>query len=214
MDRYLTDDEQKRILITAKRVNTPEAQRDYHVMGALLYSGMRINEFRLSTRADVEAALRSGYLFIPREHRKGKRRDHDIYVTEQLRAHLKALLLMDGAAPMTGPLVTGRDGMRPMSVRNYQLRVSYWAQEAGVLLGVSPHWFRHSRAMHILHNSTSVDPMAIVQRSLGHASRSSSAIYTSPSRESVERDLDAIDGRAGRKPSRAAQRAAFERREG
>lgn len=214
MDRYLTDDEQRRMIAAAKLVNSPEAQRDYRMMQVLLLSGLRGTEFLLITRADVESGLKSGYLFIPREHRKGKRLDHQVYLTQPLREALKALLLMSGAAPMSAPLVPGRDGERPMTLRNLQQRVKHWAEEAGVFLPVSPHWFRHSRAMSLLRGSTSADPMGVVQRVLGHANRNSTAIYAGPTREDIEQDLDAIDGRGGRKPSLNAQRAAFVRRAG
>lgn len=221
MQRYLTPEEQRRILAAALRENTDLAQRDHHIMGALLYSGLRITEFSLIQRQDAEAALIGGYLFIPRENRKGAERadgkrtritDHSVLVTQPLRHHLTALLDLCENPDRTAPLVLGRDGGSPMTARNFQQRVRHWAREAGITLPVSPHWFRHTRAMNLLRASQSKDPMGVIQHALGHASRNSTAIYAGPSREEIEAELHRADGRTGRRPSKAAMRREYTHR--
>ncbi|MTD32434.1 tyrosine-type recombinase/integrase [Paludibacterium denitrificans] len=129
MERYLTPNEQQQLLNAAYRVNDPLAQRDYHIMAALLHSGCRITEFSLITLGDTFDALKTGYLFIPRENRKGGKRDHKVFVTKALRLHLVALINLNGSQLSSDPLVPGRFG-QPLTVRNYQQRIRYWAKEA------------------------------------------------------------------------------------
>jgi site-specific recombinase XerD len=47
-------------------------------------------------------------------------------------------------------------------------------QRAGILLKVSPHWFRHSHASHALERGT---PITLVQHTLGHASLATTGLY-------------------------------------
>lgn len=213
MERYLTVAEQQHLLRTAQRVNEPLAQRDYHIMAALLYSGCRIGEFSRLCLGDVWSALKSGYLFLPREYRKGGRRDHRVLLTRPLRLHLVALLNLRGDGLAEDALVAGRFG-GAMSVRSYQQRIAYWAEQAGLPMRVSPHFFRHSRAMNIMRCSEAADPRGIVQQALGHSSVATTGIYTAPSREQVAQVLEAVDGRGGRGESMAALRRDFLRRVG
>lgn len=213
MERYLTPVELQQLLNAAKRINDPLAQRDYHIMATLALSGMRIGEFSLVTLGDVWEALKTHYLFIPREHRKGGKRDHKVYVTHALRLHLFALASSNHSQDASSPLVPGRFG-GPMTVRSFQQRISYWTAEAGLPLNVTPHWFRHTRAMNIMRNSESSDPRGIAQAALGHASINSTAIYTKPAREDVEQALDHIDGSKGRRVTLNQLRREFDRRVG
>ncbi|EEG08207.1 tyrosine-type recombinase/integrase [Pseudogulbenkiania ferrooxidans] len=213
MERYLTPTELQQLLNAARRVNDPLAQRDYHVMAALSLSGCRIGEFSLITLGDAWDALKTGYLFIPRENRKGGKRDHKVFVTRPLRLHLVALLNMNDSQLASEPLVPGRFG-QPLTVRNYQQRVAHWAKEAGLSIKVTPHFFRHTRAMNIMRSSEAHDPRGIVQNALGHNSIASTGIYTQPSHEDIENTLEAIDGHGGRRTTMGALRKGFERRAG
>ena len=191
MDRYLLPAEQTTLLNAARLTNTPTAQRDYHLFSALILSGCRIGEFLTLTVAQtVAAVMGKGYLFIPREHRKGQYTDIKIYLTAPLRAHLIALLDLHGeTAEAYASLVFGRCG-KPLTVRAVQKRVKHWAKQAGIALDVSPHWFRHTHAMNVMRTSTAKNPLQVVQRSLGQVSISSASIYAHATREEVQADLD------------------------
>ena len=191
MDRYLLPAEQTTLLNAARLTNTPTAQRDYHLFSALILSGCRIGEFLTLTVAQtVAAVMGKGYLFIPREHRKGQYTDIKIYLTAPLRAHLIALLDFHGeTAEAYAPLVLGQGG-QPLTVRAVQKRVKHWAQQAEIALDVSPHWFRHTHAMNLMRTSTAKNPLQVVQRSLGQVSISSASIYAHATREEVQADLD------------------------
>jgi integrase/recombinase XerC len=68
----------------------------------------------------------------------------------------------------------GRGGRR-LGARAVQTRVAYWARRQGIATHVHPHMFRHACATHVLESSGSIRE---VQELLGHASISTTQIYT------------------------------------
>lgn len=214
--RYLTDLEQASLLKTVREVNTMAAHRDHAWIRLMLATGMRVGEFSRLTVGDLRAARETGWLFIPREHRKGKHRDHQVPVTKLVAEAIDALLALHGAKtsdlePAVPSRKHGAGGAgQGLAVRSYQDRMKRWCARAGIE-AASPHWLRHTRAQNIKRRSTSADPLAIVQGALGHASRSSTAIYTAPTKEEVFADLEKIDGKS-RKVDPAELRAWWEMR--
>lgn len=194
MNHYLTQEEQTRLLETIRQYADEKAQRDYHIVAALIASGMRIGEFLLITVGDALAALESNYLYIPADNRKGGKRDHSIYLTKSLKTALIHLIDIRGSHVPEHFLIAGRVDQEPMSCRNLQLRVKDWAAAAGLShLKVTPHFFRHTHAMNIVRNSTAKEPLRIVKAALGHRNINTTAIYTEASREEVAAALDEID---------------------
>ena len=218
--RYLTTDEQQRLLKAASQPSDILARRDAAWLGALLLSGLRITEFSLITLGDAADALVHKYLFIPKERRKGGKTDHRVFVTIALRAALKKLIdvryEMTGEqdAALDGALVISRqhDRCAPMSVRSFQLRFKHWAALAGLPADASPHWLRHSRAMNIMRNSEASDPRGVAKEALGHASIASTGVYTGVLREELEQALTQTDAIKPRRVSLAALRNSFDKR--
>lgn len=196
MRRYLTEDEQQRLLKTITNSAAAHARRDSACIRLLRSTGLRVGEFTSLTVGDARDALRTRYLFIPRVRRKGGKQDHSVLVTREAEQALRDLLALRADAGTvlreTDPLVLSRKG-GAMTVRAWQHRFKVWARAAGLPDEVSPHWMRHTRGMNIMRRSTSNDPRGIVQAALGHASISSTGIYTQPSREEVEAQLEQID---------------------
>ncbi len=197
MKRYLTETQQGELLRTINKHSGMLARRDSAWVRLLQSTGMRLNELVTMTVGDAEAALRTGYLFVPKEHRKGGKRDHSYLVTEPVRRALLDLLKVrteqGHAAVPDAPLVMSRKHVG-VTARAYEQRCAMWADLAGLGEKVSPHWFRHTRAMNIMRRSTATDPRGVVQGALGHASISSTGVYTRISKEDMEAALREVDG--------------------
>jgi site-specific recombinase XerC len=230
--RFLTLDEQRKLLSTIKQFSSPIARRDAAVCQLLIGSGMRVGECLAVSCADAADALQSGYLFVPKEHRKksvrGKAKSGDkpvaavaadlsVYLTKSVREALLAILsLREGAGVNEALIVSRRSvaGGKAMTVRAFELRVAFWARQAGLPEGVSPHWFRHTHAKNIVATSECTDPLRIVQARLGQISRRSTEIYTKVDREEMAAAMREVDGKVHGKPRVrvAGLRKAFEGR--
>lgn len=219
--RYLTPEEQRRLVgVLRLHRGNPAALRDLGWVSALLHTGMRLGEWSAMTVGDALEALRTGWIFIPADRRKGRegqRRDHTVLVTVPVRKALQMLLRarveMLGAGPArdTAPLVVSRHG-GAMCMRQYQVRLAHWAKLAELPDRVSPHWLRHTRAKNIMRATTSNDPRGIVQAALGHASIASTGIYTEVSREDLAAALAEVDGEGDRRAVKRGLKKGFERR--
>lgn len=202
LTRYLPEEQQRSLIAAAAQTHDPYAQRDAAWMRALLYSGCRITEFSLIDMRAAHYVLRARRLVIPAENRKGGARDHVILATVALVEAVGDLLRIreiitgrrNDTLDPTAPLIVNRYGER-LSVRSYQKRVQHWTTVAGLTVSVSPHWLRHTRAHNIMRRSNAQDPRAIVQSQLGHASISSTGIYTQVAEHEARGALEAVDSR-------------------
>lgn len=208
MKKYLTEQEQTRLLAHLKSLASPIARRDRAWISLVKNTGMRIGEFSLMTVRDAKFALEGGWIHIPKEHRKGwnrkPRKDgtlrkppppHDVPVTNAIDQDLNALLKLQrelgGSGMADEPLVMSRQG-KPLSVRSYQARMEHWSRQCN--LQATPHALRHTCAMNIMRRSTSEDPRGVVQAILGHADIRSSGIYTALNREEVRAAFEESHG--------------------
>lgn len=224
--RYLTEDEQRRLWKTVRlQSGNVVARRDLAWMQLMCETGMRLGEFAQVTVGDAMAALRTGYLFVPKERRKGsggtrKRmpEDLEILMTEERRRLVRELLAV--RALMTGedggregdPLVIGRGG-DGMTLRSYEKRAAHWGVLSGMPDGFSPHWLRHTLAKNVMRHSTAKDPRGVVKVLLGHRSVASTGVYTEVDKEDVEAAVIETERRGRRLPKRSL-RDEFERRSG
>jgi integrase/recombinase XerC len=78
------------------------------------------------------------------------------------------------AAPGQLALFVGQRGTR-LSPRSVQARMAAWARRRGMPVHVHPHMLRHSFASHLLESS---GDLRAVQELLGHASLSTTQVYT------------------------------------
>ncbi len=219
MNRSLTQQEEQTLFRSVGECASLEARRDHGWMRALRYSGCRLGEFSMVTVGAAVMALQTRYLFLPRAHRKGGKRDHQVLVTRALHEALADLLQV--REELTGirtedcdrnaVLVLNRRG-RPLTARGYQFRMTYWQQRAGLGVGASPHWFRHTLAIALMRRSRAADPRGVVKQVLGHVDIGTTGIYTEPTREEIQQALETAEG-----PTRIRRREArreFERRMG
>ncbi len=73
-----------------------------------------------------------------------------------------------------GPLVINKKGGR-LTQRGVSLLIRKWIMETGISKKVSPHTFRHTFATHLLDRGADI---RVVQEMLGHASLSTTQVYT------------------------------------
>lgn len=230
--RYLTEEQQLRLWRTiGLQTGNPVARRDMAWLRLLAETGLRLGEFSMMTVADALSALRTGYLFVPKEHRKGWNRkprkdgkvmpppsDLKVLMTDLRRHWLRELLAArealtgcDTALP-EAPLVLGYGG-QAMSVRAFEKRCTHWGLLAGMPDGFSPHWLRHTYAKNVMRRSTAKDPRGVVKALLGHKSIATTGIYTEVDKEEVEAAIRETEQARGRVSLRRL-RQDFDRRAG
>ena len=95
-----------------------------------------------------------------------------------------------------GALFISRNGGR-LTPRAVQLRMKEWGIKQGITSGVHPHLLRHSFASHVLQSS---GDLRAVQEMLGHASISTTQVYTHLDFQYLSKIYDAAHPRAKRKP--------------
>ena len=92
-------------------------------------------------------------------------------------------------------LFLGKEGRR-LSPRAVQARLKHWALKLGLSSKVHPHVLRHSFASHVLQSS---GDLRAVQEMLGHASISTTQVYTHLDFQHLAKAYDAAHPRAKRK---------------
>ena len=103
----------------------------------------------------------------------------------------RALLAKEG----TAALFVNRNGT-PLGARGIQLRMKQWALKLGLAANVHPHVLRHSFASHVLQSS---GDLRAVQEMLGHASISTTQVYTHLDFQYLAKVYDAAHPRAKKK---------------
>lgn len=95
-------------------------------------------------------------------------------------------------------LFVGQRGSR-ISPRVVQLRMKQWGIKLGITSNVHPHLLRHSFATHVLQSS---GDLRAVQEMLGHASISTTQVYTHLDFQYLSKIYDAAHPRAKKKPQK------------
>jgi integrase/recombinase XerC len=165
------------------------ALRDRAILEMLYGAGLRVSEACGLDVGDVDHAGARGAMVIVRRGKGGKTREVPINEpTEQaLSDYLAARPAAAGA-----PLFVNKDGTR-LTPRSVQRMVRAWCVASGVHGDVTPHALRHSFATHLLDGD--VD-LRSIQELLGHASLSSTQIYTKVSLDHLQRVYDGAHPRA------------------
>ena len=104
------------------------------------------------------------------------------------------------AKPQEVALFVSRRGSR-LAPRTVQSRLKRWAQQQGAPAGVHPHMLRHSFASHMLESSGN---LRAVQELLGHASLSTTQVYTHLDFQHLAQIYDMAHPRAQRRDDKGA----------
>ena len=144
------------------------ALRDQAIAELLYGSGLRLAELAGLNLDDVY--LDAGWLNV-----RGKgNKQRQVPLTQSSAALLRQWLAQRPAQPHETALFTTQRGTR-LGSRQIAKRLDNWAQQHGSPQHISPHMLRHSFAGHLLQASRDI---RAVQDLLGHASLSSTQIYT------------------------------------
>jgi len=194
-ERYLKADEERTLLRTVAQFGEVLARRDLHWMTLLRQTGIRVGSLAQLTVGDALQALSGAAphrLPLRADISKGHR-GYQVLLNQKAQKSLRALLRIRkemGHPPVPEhPLIMSRNH-RGISVRSLQDRMHKWVLAAGIGVEATPHWFRHTLAKRLIERSTANDPRAVVQHALGHHSSKSSAVYTFPDREELERSME------------------------
>jgi integrase/recombinase XerC len=182
-----------------EHTSPPLAARD-HAIAELLYGcGLRIAELTgldlqgsASARGWVDLADATAHVLG-----KGSKRRSVPVGSAALQA-LQAWLQHRGelARAEEPALFVSQRGTR-LSVNQLRLRLQGLATQAGLPTRVHPHMLRHSYASHLLQSS---GDLRAVQELLGHASISTTQVYTKLDHQHLAKVYDAAHPRARRKP--------------
>ncbi len=107
----------------------------------------------------------------------------------------RVLLAREYAREDETALFLGQGGRR-LGARAVQLRIKHWAAKLGLDRSLHPHVLRHSFASHLLQSS---GDLRAVQEMLGHASISTTQVYTQLDFQHLAKVYDAAHPRAKRK---------------
>ena len=186
LPRFVPEEELVRLLDSPWE-DSPRGRRDRAIFELLYGSGMRLSELTTLTREAVD--LRGRTVRVMGKGRKERLVVFGTQAGEALRAHLEQLRA-DGVGA-GGPLFPGRRGR--LSGRTVQRIVRARLLRLGRAGGHSPHALRHSFATHMLDRGADI---RVIQELLGHASLSTTQIYTHVSIETLRKAFDEAHPRA------------------
>jgi integrase/recombinase XerC len=180
-------------LLDAPPTDSPALLRDRAMFELMYSSGLRLAELvSLDARS---GALDLGQAEVTVTGKGGKTRS--VPVGAKARAALTDWLAARArlARPGERALFVGARGTRiaPGTVR---ARLAAWARARGLETHLHPHMLRHSFATHVLQSS---QDLRAVQEMLGHASISSTQVYTHLDFQSLAKVYDAAHPRARKK---------------
>lgn len=146
--------------------------RDKAMLEVLYACGLRVSELVSLTLSQVN--LRQGVLRVTGKGRKERlvpMGQQAQYWLELYMRNVRGELLRQ---PLSDIVFPNRRG-EPMSRQAFWYRIKYWAQQANVVVQLSPHTLRHAFATHLLNHGADIRS---VQLLLGHSDLSTTQIYT------------------------------------
>ncbi|OGS91241.1 MAG: tyrosine recombinase XerC [Gallionellales bacterium GWA2_60_18] len=171
--------------------DTPEALRDKAMFELFYSSGLRLAE--LVDLDPEQLDLTSGEVRVTGKGNKTRIVPLGQYAITALQTWLAVRDRLAKAGETA--LFVGARGQR-ISPRVIQLRMKQWGIKQGITSNVHPHLLRHSFATHVLQSS---GDLRAVQEMLGHASISTTQVYTHLDFQYLSKIYDAAHPRAKKK---------------
>jgi integrase/recombinase XerC len=180
-------------LLDAEADRSPLALRDRAMFELLYSSGLRLAELVSLDVGDGRLDLRQGEVTVTGKGAKTR----TVPVDAKAREALAAWLAVREPRAQAGEraLFVGARGAR-ISRAVVGARLAAWARKSGLAERVHPHMLRHSFATHMLQSS---QDLRAVQELLGHASISTTQVYTHLDFQALAKVYDAAHPRAKKK---------------
>jgi integrase/recombinase XerC len=167
------------------------ALRDKAMLELFYSSGLRLAEIVSLNCADID--LPEATVRVTGKGSKTRVVPVGSHAIAAITAWLKTRETLPNAAG-DALFVNGKGGR--LAPRTIQYRLKQWALKLGLPTGVHPHMLRHSFASHVLQSS---GDLRAVQEMLGHASISTTQVYTHLDFQYLAKIYDAAHPRAKRK---------------
>jgi len=180
------------VKLVEMQIDSPLDTRDKAMFELLYSSGLRLAELVSLDPVDMDFADTS-----VRVTGKGNKTRIVPLGSHAIAALKDWLAIRDSIAKATETaLFVGKNGAR-ISPRTVQLQLRQLGIKQGIASGVYPHLLRHSFATHVLQSS---GDLRAVQEMLGHASISTTQVYTHLDFQYLAKIYDGAHPRAKRKP--------------
>lgn len=178
LPKALTVSEMSSILESARRIDDPISLRDYLLIELLYSTGARVSEVIGINLNDINQTEIGGEIISTLKLRGKGGKERIVPLGSYAKKAIEDYLVRTRPAL----LKKGSENVMFLNIRGSRLsRVSAWeivkraAKRAGLETRVTPHVFRHSYATHLLDGGADI---RVVQELLGHASVTTTQIYT------------------------------------
>jgi integrase/recombinase XerC len=180
-------------LLDASADSKPMAQRDRAMFELLYSSGLRLGELVSLDVGNGRVDLKEAEVTVTGKGSKTRTVPIGAKARQALQAWLEVRRQI--AAATEKALFVGARGKR-ISPAVVGARLAAWARASGLGEHVHPHMLRHSFATHLLQSS---QDLRAVQEMLGHASISTTQVYTHLDFQALAKVYDAAHPRARKK---------------
>ncbi len=189
LPRFIPAEEIARLL-DGPWANDARALRDRAILELLYGTGIRLRELVGIDRSEID--LHGGTLRVLGKGGKERIVCFGPPARRALQAHMDASPAGQGGRAGSKPLFTGPSGKR-LHPRTVERRVQTHLSRLARAGGTSPHALRHSFATHLLDRGADI---RLIQELLGHASLSTTQVYTHVSIEALRAAVDRFHPRA------------------
>ena len=164
-------------ILNVPNIKTKEGQRERVILEVLYASGVRVSELVSIKLKDIDFSNKN--ILILGKGSKERLVSFGDYALEYINLYLKEgrKLLLDGVK--SDYLIVGKKSEK-LTTRRVEQIIDDIIKRTSIKLNITPHMFRHTFATHLLDNGCD---LLVVQELLGHASLSSTEIYTHVSNE-------------------------------
>lgn len=164
-------------ILNIPNIKTKEGQRERVILEVLYASGVRVSELVNIKLKDIDFSNKNILIFG--KGSKERLVSFGDYALEYINLYLKEgrNLLLDGVK--SDYLIVGKKSEK-LTTRRVEQIIDDIIKRTSIKLNITPHMFRHTFATHLLDNGCD---LLVVQELLGHASLSSTEIYTHVSNE-------------------------------